>query len=320
MTEFADLSSYQAGTDLAAYTRAGFTGVLIKLTQGADYPNPQAPAWWHTSGILYLNRGAYHYADATDPAAQARYFARAVANLGGLLPGRDWAEVDAEYTKYPSAVDGMRIVALVRELCALGLDEGVLYSYTAWLRDAGLTAAMLPARWRRLHIANYDPIPDGQVPLPPGWTWEQVVARQYSSKVPTAGVPAPCDRSRVIHEWLTTEDDMELSELDAAATAPGQKTFGGTVVATCQAAQSAVNAGNKAAAAVAQLAAEMAAMRTAVATLVDPQHPAVGPLTDPVGDLVTRVGGLELADAIRVNAALSARMAQLVPSTPAPGV
>lgn len=313
--EFADLASYQRGTDLRPYQAAGFDRVMLKATQGRSYISPYFIGWASQAAGLSLPIGAYHFATAADPVpAQATHFLETLA----VLPKPPaWLALDCEDPAPVAATvaDGQRVAALAAELTARGATGGQVYGSPAWFTAARLVASMLPPGWRHLWLAEYGTAAPS---LPAGWTVDQVEAWQYTAAASTPGVPSPCDRSRVIREWLIG-DDMEIVDLDKVATAPGKNGFGGTVVAACVAAETAVNAGNRAADAITPLAAEMATIRTAVALLVDSAHPASSTLTDPVGDLVTRVGGLELADAIRVNGALSARMAQLVPSTPAPG-
>lgn len=71
-------------------------------------------------------------------------------------------------------------------------------------------------------------------------------------------------------------------------------------------------------AAVTDLAGKQAVMNAALNTLVDPQHPAATALSDPTADLVLRVAGLNLPDAVLVAHAATSRVAALVPPTAPP--
>lgn len=201
---FTDISSHQKGADLAAYAAAGHDRILLKATEGAGYVNPHFAAWWRLAGELGMARGAYHYArpSRSTGMAEADHFVRTILAVG--FRPRDWVCLDVED---PDAT-GRRAAAHAVEFCARmverGFTDGVIYSGTWYLQPSGLTAAMLPVGWRRLHIAAYNAIPDDRVPLPPGWGREQVAARQYTSAASQPGIPGGSDASRVVHEWLTT--------------------------------------------------------------------------------------------------------------------
>ncbi|MBL7487067.1 GH25 family lysozyme [Frankia sp. AgW1.1] len=211
--EFADIASYQAGADLTTYARSGPDRILIKVSQGASgNPNPYYADWWRTGGSNGLGRGAYHYATTGQtPNAEAANFLSKVQAVGGLGP-RDWLCIDAESPSSPTLAHGAYIAAIVTALVGAGYTSGVIYSGVWWLRPAGLTAAMLPPDWRRLHLSDYSSTPDGSIGLPPGWSRDQVVARQYTSAASQPGIPGPSDRSRVLREWLPTLGGLVLDD------------------------------------------------------------------------------------------------------------
>lgn len=238
---------YQDGADITAYARAGADRILIKATEGTGYTNPLFGAWSVTAGVAYLGRGAYHYAELptaagltraaggdnrrmgdglraaalslTVPVVAERLTTAALLNAqmqADLLcttldaasrpwGARDWVELDLEDP------DGIGVAAVwAAEFCgrmAAHGYPGLIYTGSYYLAATGLTPGMLPPEWRRLHLANYSAVGDTDLPIPPGWTPDQVVARQYTDAAPTPGLGA-CDRSRVLREWLPEEDDM----------------------------------------------------------------------------------------------------------------
>jgi hypothetical protein len=101
----------------------------------------------------------------------------------------------------------------------VGLPAGVIYTGTWYAQPVGLTAAALPAGWRRLHLATYAAIADATMPLPPGWSRDQVVARQYTSTADQPGIPGRSDRSRVLREWLPTEQESAMPTAEEYAAA-----------------------------------------------------------------------------------------------------
>jgi len=200
---FADISNYQAGIDLSAYTASGADRLWILATDGATWPDPEFPGWWRQARSLGLHRGAYHYArpSLSAGATEADHFVSVVEAAGGADPRRDWVVLDTEDGAGTGSA-AQHAVDFCGRMVQHGYSSGLIYSYSSYLADAGLTAAMLPPGWRRLHIANYGPVPDAVMPLPPGWTRTQVAARQYTDTARIPGVPAVCDASRIVTEWL----------------------------------------------------------------------------------------------------------------------
>jgi lysozyme len=235
VTIFADISSHQekppAGVAVDAYAAGGHDRLLIKATEGAGYANPLFARWWLAAGRAGLARGAYHFAlpsmaggaplPGTTAAGatgsrEADHFVAVLRAAGGLSP-RDWVCLDIEDRDDRAAAHA---VAFCERMVQLGYPTGVVYSYGAYLAETGLTAAVLPAGWRRLHIAHYGPVGDAAVPLPPGWGREMVVARQYTDGARVPGIPGSVDASRVVREWLTEGDDdvndADIGRIEAA--------------------------------------------------------------------------------------------------------
>lgn len=216
MTTFADISSHQGqDVDITAYAAGGHDRILVKATEGVGYVNPWFGPWWAAAGYAGLARGAYHYArpsqttvtadelrmGITPGAREAGHFAAAIEAAGGCGP-HDWVCLDTEDPDCRAGLAADHAAAFCERMCELGYPQGVVYSYGPYLREVGLTAGMLPAGWRRLHIAHYGPPADAVVPLPPGWYRDQVVARQFTDAAVTAGIPGVSDVSRVVREWL----------------------------------------------------------------------------------------------------------------------
>lgn len=301
MSDFADLSDHQDTANIDAIRRGGDDRIVLKATEGATYTNRYYTGWAARCATLNLPFGAYHYATTADPDAQAAYFLGVVK--AGHMPW--WLIVDCEWDepKNATAADGRHVADLVNRLVNRGAPTGWIYGSPAWINAAQLLPAMLPAGWRILWLASYG---TSQLKVPAGWLPQSVAAWQYTNAALTVGVPTPCDRSRVMREWLPSGGtDMELAELDAAGKAPGKSGLIATIVGGCVAAETAVNAGNGARS-------DIAALKTLLSSLIAADHPAQNVITDPVGDLATRIGGLSsLADAARLLSALSTRISQL---------
>lgn len=217
MTEFADISSFQHGADLRVYAAAGYGRVLIKASQGLTYTYPDFPLWWQLAGILGLARGAYHFAQPStgNAAGEADFFLATVARAGGFGP-RDWVELDCESPSTPDPSTGWYMTTLANRLVARGHPGGLVYSGEWWLEPAHLTAAMLPAGYRQLHLSDYTSAPDATMPIPAGWAREQVVARQFTSTAAQPGIPGGSDRSRILIDWLEAGDMLTIDDVKAA--------------------------------------------------------------------------------------------------------
>lgn len=347
--DFADISSHQAGTDLAAYAAAGHDRILLKATEGLTYTNPYFAGWWRRAGQLGLARGAYHYAlPSTCGGTEAADRFLAVVQAAGGVGSRDWLTLDAEDPAENGPKAARYAVDFCRHLEALGHPAGHLYSGTWYLQPAGITAAMLPAGWRRLHLANYSRVPDMTMPLPACWNRDQVVVRQYTSTARQSGIPGPSDRNRVLHEWLApasapregpTVVDVELSPVQLEAVAdttlakaweqatdrppnapdgwypPKQRHIGDLLRRTYEVVGRIVTI-------VTAIARDVAAVRAAMATMVDPSHPAADilttapaePVVPTVAGIVAAVETLDMAGAVRVAHAATARAVAHIPT------
>lgn len=217
MAEFCDVSSHQRGLDMAAHAAAGYDRVLVKASEGTNYVNPFFGVWWHAAGALGLARGAYHFArpSKSSGAAEADHFHRTLRTYGGLGE-RDWVCLDVEEEGQERRACA-HAAGFCERMAELGYRDGVVYSGAYYLGPAELTAAALPGGWRRLHVANYNPVADDRVPLPPGWSRDQLVARQYTSSASQPGIPGRSDANRIVREWLeepvTEQDKKDIARL-----------------------------------------------------------------------------------------------------------
>ena len=316
MTDFADLAHpYQATANLDVYQRGGHDRVVLKATQGratptkTGYVNPLYAQWAARCAALNLPFGAYHYATPDDAAAQAAHFLGTVD--AGHMPW--WLIVDCEWDEPKNATpaDGRHVADLVGRLANRGAESGWIYGSPFWIQAAGLLPSMLPPDWRILWLASYG---TSTLKIPAGWGPEMVAAWQYTNAASTPGVPNPCDRSRVMREWLPSGAPMaEIVDALNAATAEGYKSYADMFTAKPGGIVDILRGQHDFAA---RVEAGLADLKTLFSGLLKPDHPAQQVITDPIGDLETRLRGLtNLADATRLLSALSTRMAQLIPSS-----
>ncbi|MDG3013679.1 glycoside hydrolase family 25 protein [Speluncibacter jeojiensis] len=74
-----DISSYQAGLNLAEVKAEGFDFVFVKVSEGSGYVNPTWPGFRDAARAAGLILAGYHYVTGDDPAAQANNL---VSHLG----------------------------------------------------------------------------------------------------------------------------------------------------------------------------------------------------------------------------------------------
>lgn len=210
---FPDLSNFQAGSNVAAIlTALGSDRALFKATEGTTYKASTFPAFVAATTLLSKKVGGYHFARPSKNSGQAEAaWHAAYLRVNGFGPNnRDthWSCYDFEDPALDQSVESNKAVArahainFTSAMVGLGWETGVVYGSYPYFNWCGLTAAMLPAGWRNLHIANYGQTPDAQVTLPIGWSRSQVVARQYTSTQSVPGASTQIDVSHFVREWL----------------------------------------------------------------------------------------------------------------------
>jgi len=179
-----DLSHWQAPVNFGTLRTSGIQAVILKATQGSSWIDPTFMARSTAAQIAGLLVGAYHFADASNPIAQAAHF----LTIAGGLPR---LAVDIEPNGMGDTVSIAQAAELVARLQAVtdrlplvyigrygptgtgaGLPNSVLSRCPLWLYETESAVARLPAGWA---------------------TW---CLWQYDQNARVAGVGSICDRSR----------------------------------------------------------------------------------------------------------------------------
>ena len=212
MTSFADISHHQGVVDMAKYKAAGHDRIIMKATEGTGFTDPMFKRNWQEAGRLGLKRVAYHFQRAKfDGAKEFDHFYAVVQDAGGMKAG-DWLCLDSEDTETPR-----RAAANAREFTARavarGVRDGLVYPGRWYGLPNGINAAIFPAGWRKLWLSDYTAgQADSAIELWPGWSRDQVAARQFTDRATVAGVTGWCDYNRVLKDWLTVVDAVSTTD------------------------------------------------------------------------------------------------------------
>ncbi|MDG3012367.1 metallopeptidase [Rhodococcus sp. D2-41] len=121
-----DISSYQAGLDLAQVKAEGFDFVFVKVTEGSGYVNPTWPGFRDAANANGLVLVGYHYLTTDDVNAQADNFVR---NRGPNIP----AMIDFEANGGTLG----NFWAFVNAVNALGVQIALSYIPRWYIQGAG---------------------------------------------------------------------------------------------------------------------------------------------------------------------------------------
>lgn len=200
-----DLSHNNADVDFNRARAAGVLGLIHKATQGTGFSDPTYSARRDQAKQGGLLWGAYHFATAADPVAQARFFLR-VANIApGDLVVLDFEVNEASPNNTMTLDQASTFISTVQD--ATGITPG-LYG-GAYLKEqmANSVDRTLATCW--LWWAQYGPVPD----IPPAWAawtlWQYTDGHHGIPPFIVDGVGA-CDRDQyqgaadeLQTKWLT---------------------------------------------------------------------------------------------------------------------
>ena len=194
-----DLSHWQSGPrgaaiDFRAVRASGVAAVILKATQGSSWTDSTFVERRAAAETVGLWVGAYHFADASDPAAQAAHF----LSLAGEVP-RLAVDIEANAISNDSVSVEQAAELVARIHQASGKLPAVYMG--RWGPDgsgSGLPNSVL-ARCP-LWLPEY-----GNNPLPPAG-WDSWTIWQYTAAGTVAGIAGSCDRNR----FNGTADDLAV--------------------------------------------------------------------------------------------------------------
>lgn len=214
---FADLSHHQSDPINWSVYGATRDRVGLKATQGKNFIDSKFTERWRNSKAGVKYRLAYHYLEPDNPGAvDCGNFLSAVQSAG--FTPNDWLVLDTEKLTTTDKVHPRARAAsleFVNTAMQRGFTKGIIYSYRYYLDTANLTAGDLPSGWRMLWLADYTVgQADSVIEVPPGWSRDQIIARQYTDKAGVAGLTGLVDDSRILKEWVKTTTSTPIPEDD----------------------------------------------------------------------------------------------------------
>ena len=181
-----DISHYEnVSQNFVLTVKFGVAAVFLKATQGSHFVDPTFLPRVSEARDVGLLVGAYHFADGSNPAAQAAHF---------LTVAKSQADVDClavDWEPYlPSQATEMQTTTIVAAIQAATGRWPIIYMNRYMLAAPNLTLLKCD-----LWLAEY-----GDRPIcPPGWSqwklWQHTDGTVGTHPVPVPGV-GRCDRSR----------------------------------------------------------------------------------------------------------------------------
>lgn len=199
--DFSDISHHQNTVDIAKYAASGRSILVCKVTEGADWVDPNGQSYRADANKAGLRTGLYHFAGGSkskklnDPVVEANNFLKQVGTLGP----KEFAVLDFEQRG--------------------GLDKDKLNDWASkWMATVEQKTGTTPWLYTGNHmVRDFDPVKLGKYPLwladyrkhdkndPPDtsfWT-PGLTAWQYTEKAETPGLPGPTDGNYLYKDPFT---------------------------------------------------------------------------------------------------------------------
>ncbi len=155
-----DVSHFQGTVDWQAVRQAGVEFAFVKATDGLTWVDPQWATNWPAMSAAGVLRGAYHFFEPGDDAAeQADFFLQTVQPAAGDLPpaldvetvggssAALWEGVETWLQIVASAVGAPPFLYLSPDFAADNQAPASLAAYPLWVAEYGVSAPSLPAGW-----------------------------------------------------------------------------------------------------------------------------------------------------------------------------
>lgn len=160
-----DVSHYQGTVSWAEVRQAGIEFAFAKATDGLTWVDPQFATNWPGMKAAGLLRGAYHFFEPADDAAeQAEFFLATVQPAAGDLPpaldvekaGSSgtalWQGVETWLTTVAAATGLLPFLYVDPTFASENEIPAALAAYPLWIANYGVAQPTLPAGWTAWQI------------------------------------------------------------------------------------------------------------------------------------------------------------------------
>jgi GH25 family lysozyme M1 (1,4-beta-N-acetylmuramidase) len=233
-------NKYQNGLSIAQVAREGYSGLIVKATQGATgYTAPGAfDTWIRRAREAGIVPGAYHWLTSAPASAQLDHYLRRLDTVGG--PQGMLCAVDVEDTSSPLSY------ATVRDFVhgfagRTGGHPLLLYTGAWWWKPRGWNGASLtPYLWASRYVSGSGYGSSLYAKVPASWWtpgyggWARATLLQYSSSARVAGQTVDVnafegtmdDLRRLTSPSTTSGDTMDQNDRLIAETGNPGRTVG----------------------------------------------------------------------------------------------
>ncbi len=194
-------NTYQAGLNVGSLAREGYSGLIVKATQGIDdYTAPVTFDCWITQAReAGMVPGAYHWLTDADPVRQVNHLLTRLVAVGGpesLLIG-----LDCEDSNSPASADTVR--AWIREWSSQTGGHQLLFYSGKWWYDPfldGFDVAQLGVKsWNSHYVSGSGYASVLYQSVPPEWWapgyggFDRSALLQFSDHGTAGGITAHVD-------------------------------------------------------------------------------------------------------------------------------
>lgn len=188
-----DLSNNNGAVDFERVRAGGTRRVYLKLSEGADFADPDHASFRGRAIAAGLLVGEYHFArpSRSSAASEALHFLRLLPDLrpgSSLRPCLDLED--------PNATPSPKIAAWASEWLSIVREKSghlpIIYGSPYYLRACGFSKPLAP-----LWLASYGRNDGKEYPYTVPVPWKHAAAHQYASGARVAGVAGKVDVSHV---------------------------------------------------------------------------------------------------------------------------
>ena len=186
---FIDVSAYQGDINWPAVAKT-YKAVYLKASEGLGWNDPKFQENRKAANAAGIHVGAYHFANDTDGAMEAKHFLKTIGGVGAkdLKPVLDFETNPNKRT--PAALRAFALTFNKTVQSATGVWP-MFYSYASFIQDMQIPRPYGNGLWLAAYGRN-----DGKsYPVFAPKPWKKYLAHQFTSNGTVAGIKGRVDIS-----------------------------------------------------------------------------------------------------------------------------